>query len=350
MSSPTSSTFLSAVGARAFLGLCASALVRRPDEALLGVIGGTQFALPPRVFDMRRRRDCILPRHRVESLARLGAENLPREFVLVVHHDGHEREALVHLPPDCLGRRSLAVLFNFHGFTSDAEEHSEYTQMSQAGAAHGVAVVHPQGVHCLMGYRAWNAGRFFDRAMARRVDDVGFVRLLMEQLASLLPVHDWLATGISNGGMLAYRLVHALPGRFSAIAPVAAVDLSDDPIPRQRLGVFHVHGRKDGLLPYQERPFRVASLVGGFGWTRSARQSLLRFADMSGAAPPELRRVDGRRYEVWRGGDDVTVQLVLHGGGHTWLGDGFRIDRRNRALVAAGSVEILRFLLAHARR
>ena len=281
-----SSSFLSTVGARAFVGLCASALVRRPDEAILGFIGGTQFALPPRVFDMRRRRDCALPRHRVESLARLGFDNLPRDFVLVVHHDGHEREALVHLPPDCASRRALPVVFNFHGFTSDAQEHSEYTQMNRAGAAHGVAVVHPQGLHSLMGYRAWNAGRFFDRAMERSVDDVGFVRLLMEQLASLWPVRDWFATGISNGGMLAYRLVHALPGRFSAIAPVAAVDLSDDPIPVQRLGVFHVHGKKDGLLPYQERPFRVGSLVGGFGWTRSARQSLLRFAHKTGARRP----------------------------------------------------------------
>lgn len=338
------------VGARAFIGLCVSALVRRPDEAILGVIGGTQFALPPRVFDMRRRRTCTLPRHRVESLARLPAEDLPRAFVLVVDHDGDEREALVHLPGDCATRRALPVVFNFHGFTSDAEEHSEYTQMSQAGAAHGAAVVHPQGLHCLMGYRAWNAGSFFDRAMERSVDDVGFVRLLMEQLASLLPVRDWFATGISNGGMLAYRLAHALPGRFSAIAPVAAVDLSDDPIPAQRLGVFHVHGMKDGLLPYQERPFRVGSLVGGFGWTRSARQSLLRFAHRSGTSAPEVRRIGGRQYEVWRGEDDATVQLVVHGGGHTWLGDGYRIDRRNQALVAAGSVEILRFLLAHPRR
>lgn len=343
-------SLLSLRGARAFAGLCASAAVRHPGHALLGIIGSTQFALPPRVFDMRRRRDCALPRHRLRSLQRLPADAVPRDFVLVVDHDGHEREALVHLPPGWASARALPLVFNFHGFTSDAQEQSEYTQMNRIGAAHGFAVVHPQGVHALMGYRAWNAGRYFARAMERSVDDVGFVRLLMDELSSLLPIGDWFATGISNGGMLAYRLAHAFPGRFSAIAPVAAVDLTEEPIPAQPLGVFHVHGIKDGLVPFGERAFRVHSVVGGFGWRHSARQSLYRFARTTGASAPEVTSVGGRRYEVWRGGGGATVQLVVHRGGHTWLGDGFCIDSRNRQAVAAGSLEILRFLLEHARR
>ena len=336
-------------GARAFAGLVASALVRRPDEAVLGIIGGSQFAMPPRVFVMRRARHCALPRHHVQSLSRRGRGRLPREFVLVTRHEGRERQALVHLPPGCESMSTLPLIFNFHGFTSDAQEHSEYTQMHRIAARYGCAVVHPQGVHCLLGFRAWNAGKFFADATDATIDDVGFVRILMDELASILPVRDWFATGLSNGGMFAYRLAHALPGRFSAIAPVAAVDLTDEPIPPETLGVFHVHGIKDGLMPYQEWPFRVGSFVGGFGWTRSARQSVVRFARGTGAAAPEARSVAGRRYEVWRGPRHA-VQLVVHEGGHTWLGDGFCIARRNEAAVAAGSVEIVQFLLDHAKR
>ncbi|MGZ3429058.1 MAG: alpha/beta hydrolase family esterase [Polyangia bacterium] len=340
-------SFLSLLGARAFVGLFASALVRRPDEAIMGIVGGTQFALPPRVLDMRRARECPLPRYRVDSLARLDRRDLPRHFVLVVRHDGGEREALVHLPPDVASRRALPLVFAFHGYTSDAQEQAEYTQLDRIGAEHGFVVVHPQGLHSLMGYRAWNAGKFFERAMARPADDVGFVQQLMDELASLLPVRDWFATGMSNGGMLTYRLAHALPGRFSAIAPVAAVDLGEEPI-KEPLAVFHVHGIRDGLLPFQERPFRVGSVVGGFGWLRSARHSVLRFARTTGAASAEVRVIGGRRYEVWRG-DGPTVQLVVHRGGHTWLGDGFAIARRYEAAVAEGTAEIVRFLLDHAR-
>ncbi len=339
-------SFLSLLGARAFAGLCASAMVRRPDQAILGVLGGSQFALPPRVFDMRRRRACALPRHRADSLGRLDRRDLPRHFVLELRHDGVEREALIHLPPE-IGR-SVGVVLAFHGYTSDAQEQAEYTQLDRAGAAHGLVVVHPQGLHSLMGYRAWNAGRFFERAMQRPADDVGFVHLLMKQLEALLPVSDWFATGMTNGGMFTYRLAHALPGRFAAIAPVAAVDLADEPIARP-LGVFHVHGEKDGLLPFQERPFRVGSRIGGFHWTRSARHSVLRFAHAAGAARAETIRAARRRYEVWRGRDGVTVQLVVHGGGHTWLGDGFAIARRYERAVAEGSLEIVRFLVDHAR-
>ena len=102
-------------------------------------------------------------------------------------------------------------------------------------------------------------------------------------------------------------------------------------------------------MPYQERAFRVGSVVGGFGWPRSARRSVLRFARGTGARQPVVRVAGGRRYEVWRGRDGTTVQLVVHGGGHTWLGDGFAIAKRYVAEVAEGSLEIVRFFREHAR-
>lgn len=322
-------------------GLTASSLVGRPDRAIRGFIGGVQFAWPSRALAMRRRRPHERPRHDPQSALR----ERPFDFVLSIHHDGIEREALVHVPPD-FATRPIPFLLNFHGFTSDALEQSEYTQMNRIAGEHGFAVVHPQGVHGLMGYRAWNAGAFFSHAMRPVVDDVGFVAALMRELEKIFRVRDWFATGISNGGMLAYRLAHTMPGRFRAIAPVAAVDLTDEPIPQQDLGVFHIHGINDGLVPFSERTFRVASLLAGLGWKRSARRSLLRFAEHNGGEA-ELRRDGKRRYEIWRG-PRATTQLVLHPGGHTWLGDGFFIDRKNRDAVGEGSLEIVRFFLAHA--
>ena len=303
-----------------------------------------QFAWPSRALAMRRRRPHEQPRHDPHSALR----ERPVDFVLAIHHDGIEREALVHVPPD-FATHPIPFIFNFHGFTSDALEQSEYTQMNRVAAEHGFAVVHPQGIHGLMGYRAWNAGAFFTHAMDPVVDDVGFVAALMQELETIFRVREWFATGISNGGMLAYRLVHTMPGRFRAIAPVAAIDLTNEPIPPHPLGVLHIHGRNDGLVPFGERPFRVASLIGGLGWTRSARKSLLRFAEHNGGGDPEITRVGRRRYETWRG-PHATTQLVLHDGGHTWLGDGFFIDRKNRDAVADGSLEIVRFFREHASR
>ena len=323
---------------RVIAGLGAGALVRRPDQAIRGFIGGMQFALPPRAFTMRHPRASDCPTHDLRSVRR----HRPHDFVLTIRHDGLERQALVHLPRSFRPRRGLPVLFNFHGFTSDALEQAEYTQMNHIAGEHGFAVVHPQGVHGLLGYRAWNAGAYFAKAMDRPVDDVGFVAALMAELESAFRVREWFATGISNGGMLSYRLAHQLPGRFRAIAPVAAVDLTEEPIPQQRIGVLHIHGLNDGLVPFHDRAFRVASVLGGLGWKRGARASLLRFAHLHGQRDPEIKIIGTRRYEVW-----PTAQLVIHSGGHTWLGDAYKIERRMEAAVAEGSLEIVRFFLDH---
>jgi poly(3-hydroxybutyrate) depolymerase len=141
-----------------------------------------------------------------------------------------------------------------------------------------------------------------------------------------------------------------MPGRFAAIAPVAAVDLTDEPIGGEHLGVFHVHGRVDGLVPFHDRAFRLANRLGGLGWTRSARESLRRFARHIGALEPKHHVERNRRYEVWRGAAGHVAQLVLHGGGHTWLGDGYRIAKQYQDAVAEGSREIVRFFLDHRRR
>ena len=336
-------------GFRAAAGFtAASLLLRRTDEALLSVVGGLQYAMPPRVLRNRRVRSWASGRFTIDELRR--APHIPREFVLVLHHQGLEREAQVYLPAGFEAGAPLPFIFNFHGYTSDAQEQSEYTQMNPVAARQGFAVVHPQGIHSFLGYRAWNAGDYWAEAMGRDIDDPGFVGLLMEQLASLFPVADWFATGISNGGMLAYRLAHRMPGRFAAIAPVAAVDLTEEPIRGDHLGVFHVHGRIDGLVPFHDSVFQLAARLGGLDWTRGARESLRRFARHIGAHEPEHRRRGGRRYEVWRGSGGHVAQLVLHGGGHTWLGDSYRVTKRHEDAVAEGSGEIVRFFMEHRRR
>jgi poly(3-hydroxybutyrate) depolymerase len=339
----------SLLAVRTAAGLGASVLVRRPGQSLRGMYGGLVFALPPRILEMRRPRAYQLPRFDIDAFAALVSRGAaPRELVLVVRHGGVEREAMVHLPPGVESMQALPVILNFHGFTSDALEHAEYTSMSAIAAQHGFAAVHPQGLFGWLGYRSWNAGDFWARRTHRPADDVDFTRELIERLASVFPVSDWFATGISNGGMLCYRLAHALPGRFSAIAPVAAVDLTDTPVPPQTIGVFHIHGVNDGLVPHDELAFRVGHLVGGFGSKWSVRGSFLRFARRGGATLKEVKQEHGRLYEIWRCPDGSVAQLVFHPGSHTWLGDGIHIGR-NAARVARGSMEIVEFFRRHQR-
>ena len=59
-------------------------------------------------------------------------------------------------------------------------------------------------------------------AMLNKVDDVAFGRALLNDLEKVVKVDPKriFATGISNGGMMAYRLASELSDRIAAIAPV----------------------------------------------------------------------------------------------------------------------------------
>ena len=86
----------------------------------------------------------------------------------------------------------------------------------------GAIVVYPQGVS-----KSWNDGRgAASRTVAgqRDVDDVGFLRRIVGELAKQPPI-DFsrvCATGISNGGLMSFRLACDASETFTAVAPVTA--------------------------------------------------------------------------------------------------------------------------------
>jgi polyhydroxybutyrate depolymerase len=57
-------------------------------------------------------------------------------------------------------------------------------------------------------FRTWNAGGFKGKMAEGKADDVAFVGKLLDDLASVLTVDEdrIYACGMSNGGMMCYRL------------------------------------------------------------------------------------------------------------------------------------------------
>jgi len=119
--------------------------------------------------------------------------------------------------------------------------------------------VYPRGTGRVL---TWNSGACCGYAMENRVDDTGFLHALIDKLERDYAVdrRRIFATGISNGGMMSYRLACELSDKIAAIAPVeGAQDLACHPANRVSVIVFH--GTSDHLVPFEggTTPFQLGS-------------------------------------------------------------------------------------------
>ena len=163
-----------------------------------------------------------------------------------------ERHYILHVPPES-GPRSSLVL-NFHGGGAHAAEQQRYSRMDATADRERFLVAYPDGSGPLRGrFLTWNAGACCGPAAAENVDDVAFVRALLDDLAKRQPYDRTrvYATGLSNGAMLSYRLAVELSDRIAAIAPVAGSMVVQRFNPPRPVPVMHIHSVDDGRALYE---------------------------------------------------------------------------------------------------
>ena len=167
---------------------------------------------------------------------------------------------------------------------------------------------------------AWNVGGgCCGSAPDAGVDDVAFVAAAIADLERSVPIDPLrrYAAGMSNGGMLTYRLACDTT-LFAAIGPVAATQLGDCPNPAP-ISIMHVHGTDDTTVPLDGRP--DAGLASIVGQPIPAMLQTWRNIDRCGGT---IERVDGpvttATAQCPRG--RAVVLVLVAGGGHSWPGVG----------------------------
>jgi polyhydroxybutyrate depolymerase len=194
--------------------------------------------------------------------------------------------------------------------------------MSDLAAAKGFIVVYPNGTgRFRSGLLTWNAGGCCGYAQRRRVDDVAFVRALLDTLEREYPIDHRrvYATGFSNGGMMSYQVACALSDRFAAVAPVSG-ELAMDCAPSRPVSVLIIHGTADQNLPYDGGVGPKALDKHDVKSVHYALDHWLRF-DRCATTP----RVDSTAALVRRTfapcAENTAVELyTIIGGGHAWPG------------------------------
>jgi polyhydroxybutyrate depolymerase len=176
----------------------------------------------------------------------------PGDHVLELEFDDRSRVFQVHVPPGYDGTVATPLVVNFHGLGSNGTQQTFFSNMNPTADAEGFVVVYPEGTVNADGRRAWNAGGCCTDDP--EIDDVGFVRAMLDELDTQLCIDpdSRFATGMSNGGLMSYRIGCEAADLFAAVAPVAGL-LALTPSacnPTRALPLWQIHGTIDELVPF----------------------------------------------------------------------------------------------------
>jgi polyhydroxybutyrate depolymerase len=263
--------------------------------------------------------------------------------------DGEQREYRVYVPRSLDDGPSSLVVMMHGGFGSAEQAELSYGWDRQAETS-GLIVAYPEGIG-----RSWNGGGCCGPAMKRDVDDVGFIEAMVAEIGSGLEVDPTrvFATGMSNGGIMAYRLA-CESDLFAAIAPVAATMLVDCHPPGP-VSVLHIHGGVDGSIPPDGSPGGGSQHIDG----PPLADVIATWLQVDGCGAPAVSQYgdDPRvRLESAQDCEDGTAveYIVISDAGHQWPGsstsdmqDQLGADPPSQLLDA--TFEIAGFFAAHPR-
>lgn len=281
----------------------------------------------------------------------------PGEYRFSLQHAGQERRYLVLVPPGIQPGKPLPLVLSFHGGGGHMEVQANdrlYGLVSHA-ARNGYAIVFPNGFSRLPSGKlaTWNAGQCCGPAQQRNVDDVGFVRAVMADVEQRLTIdpHRVYAQGMSNGGMLAYRLACEMADTFAAIAAVAATDGAPDCQPSRPVPVLHIHAADDDHVPFSGGVGSAS--VSGVDYV-SVPDTIAKWVGRNRCPTPSQRvlEVPGATCESHtpcEGGSEVRL-CVTATGGHAWPGGNKRLGGRAGSAALNANDVIWAFFRQHARR
>jgi polyhydroxybutyrate depolymerase len=264
---------------------------------------------------------------------------------------GRSRHYRLHVPPAPAQPAALVLVLHAHG--GDARQAAHISGMSAKADAEGFFVAYPLGSGWRGINRGWNAGHCCGYAMSAQVDDVAFIRALIDHLLTTHPIDPGrvYVTGISNGAMMAHRLGCELSDRIAAIAPVAGTLGLAACVPSHPVSVLMIHGTADPYVPYaggrgvaarDERVDRPISAVVS-RWVAHNRCQSEPEIEERGA----IRR---ERYGGGTGGAEV-ILYTIRDGGHAWPGGarGWRFGATPSRELSATDV-LWDFFLRHRRQ
>ncbi|HEX8793010.1 MAG TPA: PHB depolymerase family esterase [Polyangiaceae bacterium] len=161
----------------------------------------------------------------------------------------------LHVPATDGGSVPIPLVVFFHGYGASGAAMVRAIGLEAVADAHGFALAYPDGTVDSRGRRFWNATDAccdFDRT---GVDDVGYVRALLDDVGRKVRIDSKrvYVFGHSNGGFFAQRLACDLSQRIAAAVSMAGAAWKDPSrcTPSEPVSVLAIAGDKDPVIRAQ---------------------------------------------------------------------------------------------------
>ena len=272
---------------------------------------------------------------------------------------GIKRSYELHLPNGRAPSQPAALVLVFHGGGGNAANAARTSAMDAKADREGFIAVFPNGSGLLPGARlglTWNAWWCCGAAIQNQADDVAFVRALVDAVAREYPVDRKriYATGLSNGGMLAYRLGCEAGDLFAAIAPVAGALNSEECGEGPKVSVIAFHGMADKHVLFEGGP--PLSQYDRYARRDKSVQFAVDVWTRRNACEgePALERKGSIVHASYRCAEGTAVELyAIEGGGHSWPGGkkGLRFGNLDPPTTEISATDLMwEFFKAHPKR
>ena len=262
------------------------------------------------------------------------APNLATDHTMVV--DGLTRDYLLYKPANIAVGSHPPLVVAMHGYSGTAagvESHYFWDQEADKG---GFIVVFPNGIE-----RSWNSGNCCADAFEKKIDDVKFLTLLVQQMEKDQNVdpHHIYFTGMSNGALMSYRMACEASFPIAAIGPVGGTLDIACPHP-QKTSLISVNGGADVMIPFNGGKSADASNVGAD--VRPWRINLPPIPDvlakwlaLDNCTPFSVTKTPPVTTEIATCADRRAVEeIVVDGAGHQWPGGAIAGEREKIAIAA----------------
>ncbi len=174
---------------------------------------------------------------------------------------GGERAVTVRVPLGYDPAVPTPLLLGLHGYNSGPENLEGRMSFNDLVDSRGFFYALPEGTQDASGAAFWNATDACCNFFGSEVDDVGYLKSLIDQIKEVLNVDPKrvFILGTSNGGFMAHRMACEHPETVAAIVSVSGATFLDPQMcgSSSPVHVLQIHGTADPVADYAGGTFGV---------------------------------------------------------------------------------------------